>query len=81
MFFFKKKERTNYGKIFAVTVAIVAATCAVACAVSCVVCKLLGKYLSFGVCEDDYLDEGDENEDENCDVCVEDSDEGAADAE
>ena len=53
MFFFKKKERTNYGKIFAITVAIVAATCAVACAVSCVVCKLLGKYLSFGVCEDD----------------------------
>ena len=57
--FFKKKE-TNYGKIVAITVAVVAA----ASAIAFVVYKLVKKYTDELVCDcDDLLD------DECCECC------------
>ena len=83
MCFWRKKKSTDYGKIFAVTVAIVAGTCAVAC----VVFKLLEKHFNFCTSEDyeDYLDDADLEEVEGDDeVAVEEKDDedvAATDAE
>lgn len=77
MNFFKKKKETNYGKIIAITLAVVAA----ASAIAFVVYKLIKKYTEELVCDcDDLLDE----ECCECDVEVEEADEAelpAADAE
>ncbi len=65
MNFFKKKS-TNYGKIIAITLAVVAA----ASAIAFVVYKLIKKYTEDLVYDcDDLLDECDE-----CDVVIEDAD-------
>ncbi len=65
MNFFKKKS-TNYGKIIAITLAVVAA----ASAIAFVVYKLIKKYTEDLVYDcDDLLDECDE-----CDVAIEDAD-------
>ncbi len=64
MHFFKKKS-TNYGKIIAITLAVVAA----ASAIAFVVYKLIKKYTEDLVYDcDDLLDECDE-----CDVAIEDA--------
>lgn len=77
MFFWKKKETPNYGKIVAVTLACVAG----ACAVACLVYVLFEKF--FGFCECDVCDCCDdedfiEEDCEECEVCIE---EPAAEAE
>ena len=54
MNFFKKKKETNYGKIIAITLAVVAA----ASAIAFVVYKLIKKYTEELVCDcDDLLDD------------------------
>ena len=66
-----QKKKTNYGKIVAITVAVVAA----ASAIAFVVYKLIKKYTSDLVLDcDDFLDECDEcevavDEAEECDCC------------
>ena len=81
MFFFKKKETTNYGKIIAVTLACVAG----ACAVACLVYVLFQKF--FGFCECDACDcccdeeELLEEDCEDCEVCIEEPEAVVADAE
>ena len=66
-----QKKKTNYGKIVAITVAVVAA----AAAIAFVVYKLIKKYTSDLVLDcDDFLDECDEcefavDEAEECDCC------------
>ncbi len=67
-----QKKKTNYGKIIAITVAVVAA----ASAIAFVVYKLVKKYTSDLVLDcDDFLDECDECDlvlDEcDCEVCAE----------
>ena len=62
-----QRKKTNYGKIIAVTVAVVAA----ASAIAFVVYKLIKKYTSDLVLDcDDFLDECDE-----CDLMLDDADE------
>ena len=62
-----QKKKTNYGKIIAITVAVVAA----ASAIAFVVYKLIKKYTSDLVLDcDDFLDECDE-----CDLVLDDADE------
>lgn len=77
MNFFKKKKETNYGKIIAITLAVVAA----ASAIAFVVYKLIKKYTEELVCDcDDLLDE----ECGDCEIEIEEADEAelaAADAE
>ena len=79
MFFFKKKETPNYGKIIAVTLACVAG----ACAVACLVYALFQKFFSFCDCECDCCDEDllDEEECDDCEVCIEEPEAGVTDAE
>ena len=66
-----QKKKTNYGKIVAITVAVVAA----ASAIAFVVYKLIKKYTADLVLDcDDFLDECDEcefavDEAEECDCC------------
>lgn len=66
-----QKKKTNYGKIVAITVAVVAA----ASAIAYVVYKLIKKYTADLVLDcDDFLDECDEcelavDEAEECDCC------------
>ena len=61
-----QKKKTNYGKIVAITVAVVAA----ASAIAFVVYKLIKKYTSDLVLDcDDFLDECDE-----CDLVLDDAD-------
>lgn len=76
MNFFKKKS-TNYGKIVAITLAVVAA----ASAIAFVVYKLIKKYTEELVCDcDDLLDD----ECGDCEIEIEEADEAealAADAE
>ena len=68
-----QRKKTNYGKIIAVTVAVVAA----ASAIAFVVYKLVKKYTSELVLDcDDFLDECDEcdlvlDDSEECEVCEE----------
>ena len=69
MFFFKKKETPNYGKIIAVTLACVAG----ACAVACLVYALFQKFFSF--CDCDCCD------DEDCDCCCDCCDEDVVEVE
>lgn len=65
--FFKKKKETNYGKIIAITVAVVAA----AGAIAFIVYKLIKKYTEELVYDcDDLLDECDD-----CDIAIEDAEE------
>ena len=77
MNFFKKKNETNYGKIIAITLAVVAA----ASAIAFIVYKLIKKYTEELVCDcDDLLDE----ECGDCEIEIEEADEAelaAADAE
>ena len=62
-----QKKKTNYGKIIAITVAVVAA----ASAIAFVVYKLIKKYTSDLVLDcDDFLDECDE-----CDLVLDEADE------
>ena len=62
-----KKKKTNYGKIIAITVAVVAA----ASAIAFVVYRLIKKYTEDLVLDcDDFLDECDE-----CDIAIDDADE------
>ena len=62
-----QKKKTNYGKIVAITVAVVAA----ASAIAFVVYKLIKKYTSDLILDcDDFLDECDE-----CDLVLDDADE------
>ena len=62
-----QRKKTNYGKIIAVTVAVVAA----ASAIAFVVYKLIKKYTSDLVLDcDDFLDECDE-----CDLVLDEADE------
>ncbi len=65
---FVKKEKTNYGKIFAITIAVVAG----ACAIIFFAAKLLGKYFSFCECDsEDFLDDFEDEccDDEACEIC------------
>ena len=68
-----QKKKTNYGKIIAITVAVVAA----ASAIAFVVYKLIKKYTSDLVLDcDEFLDDCDEcdlclDEAEECDACEE----------
>ena len=58
-----QKKKTNYGKIFAITVAVVAA----ASAIAYVIYKLVKKYTSELILDcDDFLDECDD-----CDLAIE----------
>ena len=69
-----QKKKTNYGKIIAITVAVVAA----ASAIAFVVYKLIKKYTDEFVCDcDDLLDECEceECECEECDLALEDAEE------
>ena len=62
-----QRKKTNYGKIIAVTVAVVAA----ASAIAFVIYKLIKKYTSDLILDcDDFLDECDE-----CDLVLDDADE------
>ena len=62
-----QKKKTNYGKIVAITVAVVAA----ASAIAFVIYKLIKKYTSDLILDcDDFLDECDE-----CDLVLDDADE------
>ena len=62
-----QKKKTNYGKIIAITVAVVAA----ASAIAFVIYKLIKKYTSDLILDcDDFLDECDE-----CDLVLDDADE------
>ena len=62
-----QKKKTNYGKIIAITVAVVAA----ASAIAFVVYKLIKKYTSDLVLDcDEFLDECDE-----CDLCLDEAEE------
>ena len=73
-----QKKKTNYGKIIAITVAVVAA----ASAIAFVIYKLVKKYTSDLVLDcDDFLDECDECDE--CDFAIEEADEceECADAE
>ena len=71
MNFFQKKK-TNYGKIFAITVAVVAGVSAIAF----VIYKLIKKYTEDLVYDcDDLLDEC-----EDCDICIEDAQEDEVEA-
>lgn len=68
MSFFQKKKETNYGKIIAITLAVVAA----ASAIAFVVYKLIKKYTEDLVCEcDDFLD----GECEDCELELDAADE------
>ncbi len=61
----KEPKKTNYFKIFAITIAVIAA----ASAIALVIYKLFNKY--FSLCDDeceDFLDDGCDD----CDVCFED---------
>lgn len=72
MFWFKKKK-TNYGKIIAITCAVVFA----AAAIAFVVYKLIKKYTEDLVYDcDDLLDECDD-----CDLVIDDGEEEAVEAE
>ena len=79
MFFFKKKESTNYGKIIAVTLACVAG----ACAVACLVYALFQKFFGFCDCDGDCCDEEflEEGEGDECEVCIEEPEAVVEDAE
>ena len=62
-----QKKKTNYGKIIAITVAVVAA----ASAIAYVIYKLIKKYTSDLVLDcDDFLDECDD-----CDLIIDDAEE------
>ena len=62
-----QRKKTNYGKIIAVTVAVVAA----ASAIAFVIYKLIKKYTSDLILDcDDFIDECDE-----CDLVLDDADE------
>ncbi len=72
MFKFFKKKRTNYGKIIAITLAVVTA----AGAIAFIIYKLIKKYTQDLVYDcDDLLDECDD-----CDLVIDDADD-AEDAE
>ena len=67
MFFWRKKETPNYGKIIAVTLACVAG----ACAVACLVYALFQKFFTFCDqcdCDEEFLEEDDSAD---CEVCIE----------
>ena len=67
MNFFHKEKKTNYGKIVAITLAVVAG----ASAVAYVVYKLVKKYTEGLVYDcDDLLDEC-----EDCEICIEEAEE------
>ena len=77
MFFFKKKESPNYGKIIAVTLACVAG----ACAVACLVYALFQKFFCFcdcDCCDEEFLEEG---EGDDCEVYIEEPEAVVEDAE
>lgn len=67
MFFWKKKETPNYGKIIAVTLACVAGACAVACLVYVLFQKCF-KFCDQCDCDEEFLEEDD---DTDCEVCIE----------
>lgn len=81
MFFLKKKETPNYGKIIAVTLACVAGACAVACLVYVLFQKFFGFCEECDCCccdDEEFLEE---EEGEDCEVCIEEPEAVVADAE